>query len=282
MLFEAFRFALILPPKMLWIIESSPEMMSTIFDGALGRVVLDAVHHEHGQPDRQLRLTVVRRQALLRLVQAHGLLFFGDQCGDVLSRQGPVHRGAEVEDVGLGGQRLAFDLLRSDIVRRALDARLDRPDPAALAQVDDLDRAALVDQDVVRLDVAVHEPALVHRVQARGHHPKDQQHVAQAQGRRVLQSLALEVLHAQDQFPDLEHASDLLEFVAFSDVGMVDLAGDLVFHLRLFDHAVVFRPFDNNALQSDQGAVFLVRCQIDRAAGPVADPSDNGELPHAE
>ena len=54
----------------------------------------------------------------------------------MLSSQGPVHSGAEVEDVGFWSEGFASDLFRRDVVGCTLNPAFCRSDSAALTQVD--------------------------------------------------------------------------------------------------------------------------------------------------
>lgn len=245
---------------------------------------LDAVHDQLRNPDGQLALELVRGRAL-RSCRHRGqsvLGLLGNQGRHVLARQGPVHGRAEIENVGFGAEGLSPNLFGRDVVGGSLDARLDGTDGAALTQVDDLDRSGLADEDIIGLDVAVDVALLVQGVEACGDHAKDQQDVAQAQGCALFEGLAVEVFHGQEQFPDAEHAADFLEFIAFSDVRVVDLLGNVVLVFGLLEDTLILGSFVDQAFEGDDTAVFLIGCQVDRAPGTVADPPDNRESPHTE
>ena len=84
----------------------------------------------------------------------------GDRAGEHL-----VEHDAERVEVGLAGDRLAERLLGRDVVGRAEHAPGDRQpllgERARDAEVGDLGAAFLADEDVLRLDVAVDDHALV-------------------------------------------------------------------------------------------------------------------------
>lgn len=248
----------------------------------LGGVLLDAIHYQLGHADGNLAFELVRCQALLRLVQPDRLDLLGDQCRDVLAGQRPVHRRAEIEDVGAGPESPSADLLGRDVIGRALDPRLDGPDGTALTEVDDLDRTALVDQDVVGLDVTVDEPGLVHGAETGGDHAKDQQDIAQTQSGAFLERLAVEVFHGQQKLSDSQEAANLAKLVAFADVRMVDALSDLVLVFSLLEDPAVLRFFVGEAFERDGRAVLVIGGQIDRAAGSAADALDDREPPHTE
>ncbi len=98
----------------------------------------------------------------------------------------------------------------------------------------------------------------------------------------LFQGLAVEMLHGQQQLPDPEHTADFSQFVAFPDVGMIDLLGHLVLRLRLLEEAVILRFLPDQPLEGDGAAVLVVRGQVDRAASAIANPSDDREPPDTE
>ena len=117
-----------------------------------------------------------------------------------------VEHGAERVDVRAGGDlALAHRLLGTHVVRRAeRHAGLGHPGPARLArrqrdpEVGD-ERLALVEQDVLRLDVAVHHAVPVGVVERRAHLAGDSEGVGDRElllpGEPVAQRLALDERH---------------------------------------------------------------------------------------
>ena len=115
-----------------------------------------------------------------------------------------VHDPAQAEEVDPGVDGLAPGLLRRHVVRRPgghaalADARVvGRAGETEVGDLDSLD--AVLEEDIRRLDIAVHEPLRVCRRQARGHLHANPEHFAGGQ-RAValdpcLKRLAGDVLH---------------------------------------------------------------------------------------
>lgn len=248
---------------------------------ALGGIILDTIHNELRDPRRDLFFQLVRRSTRHRDGQTKFVLL-GYQCRGVLSGQGPVHRRPEVKDVRFGAEGSALDLFGSDIVRCSLNPRLDGADLTALAQVDDLDRAGLTDQNIIGFHIAMDKSMLVHRVQAAGNHPEYQQNVSQAQSGTFLKAFSVEILHRKQHFSDLEHTAYFSQLIAFSDVRVVDMPGDLVFGLDLFENSRVLRLFENDPFESHFHVIFFVGGQINGTAGASSETLNDRKTAHIE
>ena len=97
-----------------------------------------------------------------------------DKCGYILSGDGPVHGRTEIEDIGALVKRFSSHLFGGDVIGGSLNSGLGGSDSAALAEVDYFYSAGFADEDIVRLDVAMDDSALVHRFQCRGNHSEDE------------------------------------------------------------------------------------------------------------
>ena len=155
----------------------------------------------------------------------------------MFSGKGPVHRRTKVKDVRLWAERFTFNLFRSDIIRCTLDPLLDRSNLAALTEVYNFNRTGLVNKDIIRLNITMDKPVLVHGGQTAGDHSKDEQHIAQAQSRAVLEVLAVEVLHGKQHLFYFKHAANFPQFVALSDANVVYLLGYFKFGLHLLEYS---------------------------------------------
>lgn len=114
--------------------------------------------------------------------------------------------------------------------------RLDGTDGAALTQVDDLDRSGLADEDIIGLDVAVDVALLVQGVEACGDHAKDQQDVAQGSRLCSLRgSCRRRCSMDRSNSRTRNMLRIFLEFIAFSDVRVVDLLGNVVLVFGLLE-----------------------------------------------
>ena len=173
--------------------------------GELGRRLVEVC-----EDDRELGVTLVRARPGQALVE------------DARER---VLVGAPVD-------RAALDLLGRDVVDRADEAAVagqarDRRDVAGDAEVAD-ERALGGDQDVARLDVAMHEAGSVRNVEARGD-LLDQRHRALRLERAVLceqpaQVLTVDQLHRQVEPAVVvacrQDAHDVLVIKAGRDLGL--------------------------------------------------------------
>ena len=133
---------------------SSRRMM--IWSMSAGRLAGRVETHSITRFDRPCGTMGFRSDGRLdRLIEQEAVVPFfvdGVERGDVGVGERPVDRCAEIEDIGLHADRPAGDLLGGDVIRRALDALLDRADSTCLTKVDDLHHAGVGAEDVVRLD----------------------------------------------------------------------------------------------------------------------------------
>ena len=142
-----------------------------------------------------------------------------------LAREQLVEHDAEGVDVGSLVDLLALRLLGGDVVARPEDgARLRHAlnvDGTRDAEVRDLGLALLGEEHVLRLDVSVHEPALVREVQRAG----DLQPVAErlVDRQRAVREEALEVLALDVLEDDVLAAVFLAAVDDRDDVGMGQL-----------------------------------------------------------
>jgi hypothetical protein len=142
------------------------------------------------------------------------------------------------------------------------------------AQVGQLGLAGGGQQDVVRFDVAMDEPALVDPVQGLTH--LDDQADRFGLGKppypvqAFAQALALDVFHDQEgggaSQAEVEHAND---------VGVDELAGDLTFLGKAQSQYRIGSHFASNHLDRHDLASLRVEAFVDRAHAPVADFAQN-------
>ena len=194
-----------------------------------------------------------------------------------------VEDDAEREEVRPVVDLLALDLLRRHVVRRAEELPLlgeVRAVEPGDAEVGDLHPPFLGDQDVRRLDVAVHHPVGVGVVEGVPHLGDDVEHAGQRQRllplEHQLQVGAAHVLHGDEGEPlvgGLDHVMD------GDDVGMGQDARALrlpheadaeLLHLLVLD-----RVADTERLQGHQPADQRVAGQVDDAHRPLADLVDD-------
>ena len=150
-----------------------------------------------------------------------------------VAREHLVEHRAQGVDVGAGGDlALAHRLLGAHVVRRAeRHAGLGHPAPAGLAgrerdaEVGD-QRLAVVQQDVLGLDVAVDHAVAVGVVERRGHFGRDPDRVGDRElllaGEPVAQGLALDVGHDVE-----EVAVGLARVEQGQDVGVLEVGRQL-------------------------------------------------------
>ena len=108
-----------------------------------------------------------------------------------LANEHLVQHAAQGVDVGAAVDRRGLDLLGGDVIRRAhpcAGARqaADRPEPLGAGRGDLLVVGLAADQDVRRLDVAVHQATRVGGVERRGHRRDDALHVVEVQSAPVV------------------------------------------------------------------------------------------------
>ena len=175
--------------------------------GPVGGFAFDAIHDQPGDAQGYLRFQLARAGGWTGGFfdrQFDPVLLLGYQGGDIFAGEGPVHAGAEVEDIGGAAEGFALDLFGGDVIRGALNAGLDGADAAALAQVDDTNRAVFGDNDIVRLDVTMDKTVMVHAVKALGDHAEDQQQIQEAVAGGLLERGAGAILHKQEYLVDLQ------------------------------------------------------------------------------
>ena len=76
---------------------------------------------------------------------------------------------------------LSFYLLRSDIIRSALNTGLHRSDFTPLAEVYYFDCAGFAYKNIIGLDITMNVALLMHSIKPVGYHTKNQQHISKAQ-----------------------------------------------------------------------------------------------------
>jgi len=160
--------------------------------GAVAGAVLDAVFDDAGEGHGDARVDFVGFAELARFFFFAVGFLFRDEGGDVVVRHAPVHGGAEVEDVGGGGQRAAGDLFRGDVIGGALNALFDGAGGTGLAEVDDFDGAVFVDEDVVGFDVGMDVAEAVHGREAAGDLEEDLNEGVEAAGAVDVQGCAVD------------------------------------------------------------------------------------------
>ncbi len=240
-------------------------------------VLLQAAQDEPAQVRRDLRIElagIARRLALvLDPDRERRVALERDAPGRHLVEDDP-----ERVEVGAGVDGLALDLLRAHVFRRPDhdpgpgDALL--LERAGDAEIHDVDAAALVDHDVLRLEVAVDDAVAVGLGQAFRDLARDRHGPAGRQladlADEALEVLAVDVFHGDERRPvrpaDVEHPADVpvddragrLELVAEAldrlgvggHFGPEELQGDLLVELGVVDlvdaaHAAPAELFDD-------------------------------------
>ena len=173
-----------------------------------------------------------------------------------------VEHAAERVDVGPPVDRPGLDLLGRDVVRgpdpgAGAGQAAGRPEPLGepeVGQVDVLVLALAADQDVGRLDVAVHEPAVVSGVECagdRGDHTPDLIHAELA----AIDDLA-QVRARHEAHREVEHAVVLAAAVDRDDVGVLQRGREPGLGLEAGDRVRVLGVLGRDDLQR-HGAVQL-------------------------
>ena len=185
-------------------------------------------------------------------------------------REHLVEHAAERVDVSASVHGPTLDLLRRDVVRG--------PDPGAgpgeaprrsellgepeVGQVDLLAGALSADQDVGRLDVAVHQSALVRRFEGRrhrAHHPLDPVEIELAPVDDLSQVGAWHVTHRQ-----IEDAVVVAAPVDRDDVGMLERRGQPGLRLEAGHGVRVLRVLGRDDLQGHRALEFRVGGLVDQ------------------
>ena len=186
-----------------------------------------------------------------------------------------VQNAAERVDVGSRVDGLSFDLLGCRIVGRAdEEAGLRRParqrvlDDPEIGDVDTLGR--LLDQDVRRLDVSVHEPSVVCGVQRTRRLLEEEQRPRDAES-SVAREQRFEIRSAHISHRDVEFAVSLARVVDRNDVRVVDLGGPLRLALESCPEARVFAQGRREELDRDLPAQPHVLGEVDDAHATTAD-----------
>ena len=196
----------------------------------------------------------------------------GEERRQFSAAQGPVHRSAEIINVGADRDGQAFDLLGGDVIGRALDARFFRADGAGLAEVDDLHDAVPGQQNIVRFEVAMDEAGLMHRLEGfAGVDEAIDQHRHRA-GDALIQRGAIKKLHDQSGFENLAQQG-LFGLVVddLAEVGMRHFSADLKLAFKLLDEPNMLVSFSRNMFQGIDLLCLWMADGVDQAAGAFAD-----------
>ena len=180
-----------------------------------------------------------------------------------------VEHAAQRVDVGAAIDRPGPDLLGRDVVRRAdpgagaRQAAL-RPEPlgeAEVGQVDVLVLACAAEQDVGRLDVAMHQAALVCGVECRGHRRHDALHAVEAELAAV-DHLA-QVRAGHEAHRQVQDAAILAAAMDGDDVRMLERCREPCLRLEASHRVRVLRVLGRDDLQRDRPAEVLVGRAVD-------------------
>ena len=240
-------------------------------------VLFQAAQNEPAKVRRELRIEIAGIARRLALV-----LDPDRERRVALERDSPgrhlVKDDAERVDVGAGVDRLALDLLRAHVFRgpdhdpRPGDALpLER---AGDTEIHDVDAAALVDHDVLRLEVAVDDAVAVGLGQAPGDLQGDRHGPAGRQlsdlADEALEVLAVDIFHGDVgralRPADVEHAADIL---------VDDRAGRLELVAETLDRLGVGGHFGPEELQGDLLVELGVVDLVDPAHAAAAELLDD-------
>ena len=186
-------------------------------------------------------------------------------------REHLVEHAAERIDVSASIHRPTLDLLRRDVVRGSdpgaglceAPRRSELLGEPEVGQVDLLVGGRSADQDVGRLDVAVHQSALVRRVEGRrhrAHHPLDPVETELAPVDDLSQVRAWHVTHRQ-----IEDAVVLAAAVDRDDVGMLERRRQPGLRLEAGHGVRVLRVLGRDDLQCDRALELRVGGLVDQA-----------------
>ena len=189
-----------------------------------------------------------------------------------LARQALVQHAAQRVEVGAPVDLPALDLLRSDVLRGAeelaalgqagfLSRALGEPE---VRQVDVLAPSLGRDEDVARLHIAVHQPALVGGIERGGHLVEQSQRPSGPQasllGQHALEIAALHVAHG-----DVEHPVDLTRLEDRDHVGVIERGGQLRLPEEALPEALVPGQIGGQQLQRHPALQAQILGQIDVA-----------------
>lgn len=183
--------------------------------------------------------------------------FSGNYRGIGAAGQRPIECRTEIKDVCGGRERLPLHLLRGDVIRRSLDARLAKTDGATLAEVDDFDAAIEGLQDVVGLDIRVQEAEAVHVLQSFGDLDEQRHRLVDIFGARFIEAHAVDEFHDDLDFDEAEHAADAFQFYRSAKIGMCKLTGDFIFLDGLIEKTCILACVAKDALEGEGLARFL-------------------------
>ena len=197
-----------------------------------------------------------------------------------------VEDGSRREDVGPRVDGRALRLLRGHVARRSHHGalagqrhRLGRVSALRLlkqlgeTEVEYLDQAVRPDDDVLGLDVAVHDAQLVGLAERAGYLSREVEYLVErrdAGGHPVAQRPSLDEFHGDERRP-----VDLVDLVDGGDVGMVDGGRGLSLADEALDPLVVGRDVLRQDLERDLPAELRVLGGVDDAHAAAAELVDD-------
>jgi hypothetical protein len=201
----------------------------------------------------------------------------GHRGRDHLAGEDPVHRRAEVVDVGPLGDRVAVGLLGGHVAGSALDPLLHRADRARLAEVDQLHLALIVDHDVGGLQVRMHEASLVHVGEGPRDLDEDVDRALEVVEGMLIDRLGVDEFHDQHHVDHPKHLAIADELLDLPDVRMIEPAADLVLLLDLLEEAHVLVGVAHHVLQRPDLLGLGVLDRVDRARRALPDAGEDLE-----
>src|SRR2546428_1570321 len=245
----------------------------------IARIALDGLEHDGLERRVEPRHEVAGQPWLFVRLGAHHCQRIGAGEGQVAGDH-LVEDGAEGVDVGARVAASTADLLRRDVVRRADRGREAEPgDPPCRfvqrdAEIDDLHQPRRGDQDVLRLEVAMHDSVLVHVLQRLADLLRDGERASGGQRMLLLhelaQALALHQLHRH------VHPALVAGLEELDDVGVIEPLPDLLFALEALEENHVALELEVRDLERDGSAAGGVLRLEDR--GHPAPGDELGDL----
>ncbi len=246
--------------------------------GSEGGAILDAIEDEAGEGHGDAGVDFMGGVQFAVVDLAGAGFFLGDEGGDVTVGDAPVEGGAEVEDIGGGGESTASNLLGGDVIGGALDALLDGADGTGLAEVDDFYSLAVVDEDVVGFDVGMDVALAVQGGEALGDLDEDFDEGVEGVGALGVEGGAVEEFHKEVEFGDAEHFAAFDEAEGFAEVGVIELGSDGEFLFGLFKKAVVFGGAADDAFEGVDLSGAFFGDGVDGGSRPVAEAGKDFEV----
>src|SRR5436309_10972913 len=162
-----------------------------------------------------------------------------------------IRDDAERIDVGAAVERLGAGLLRAHVMRRA-DVRAGARQLAARGrlrdpEVGDHRQPVLVEHDVVGLDVAMHDAALVRVREGARHLYQDLPDLGRGE-RTARGQHGRERLAAQELHDEIDHPAGLADAIDRNDAGVLELGGRAGFALEPLDELLVERQGERQDL----------------------------------